>query len=67
MGPGNPRDIRIEHPSGVLDLRLETEGSGPTMKAIVGTVRTARPIMRGEVLVPSSALEPAQRLPAAAE
>jgi 2-methylaconitate cis-trans-isomerase PrpF len=67
LGAGNPRDIRIEHPSGVLDLRLQTEGTGPTMKAVVGTVRTARPIMRGEVLVPSSALEPAQRLPAAAE
>ena len=48
----NPRTIWIEHPSGEIDVVLTTKGSGPTMDVIAGTLRTARPIMRGEVLVP---------------
>ena len=48
----NPRTIWIEHPSGQIDVRLTTKGSGATMDVVAGTLRTARPIMRGEVLVP---------------
>ncbi len=48
----NPRTVWIEHPSGQIDVRLTTEGRGPEMQIIAGTLRTARPIMRGEVLVP---------------
>jgi 2-methylaconitate cis-trans-isomerase PrpF len=48
----NPRTIWIEHPSGQIDVRLSTEGRGPQMQIVAGTLRTARPIMRGEVLVP---------------
>lgn len=50
----NPRTIWIEHPSGEVDVRLETTGTGADMDVVAGTLRTARPIMRGEVLVPSS-------------
>lgn len=48
----NPRIIWIEHPSGQVDVRLETRGKGGDMEVVAGTLRTARPIMRGEVLVP---------------
>ena len=48
----NPRTIWIEHPSGEIDVVLTTKGTGPAMDIVAGTLRTARPIMRGEVLVP---------------
>ena len=52
----NPRTIWIEHPSGQIDVRLTTKGRGADMDIIAGTLRTARPIMRGEVLVPRRVL-----------
>jgi 2-methylaconitate cis-trans-isomerase PrpF len=48
----NPRTVWIEHPSGQVDVRLQTSGTGPDMEVVAGTLRTARPIMKGEVLVP---------------
>ena len=51
----NPRTIWIEHPSGMVDVRLETKGKGADMEVVAGTLRTARPIMKGEVLVPKKA------------
>ena len=48
----NPRTIWIEHPSGMVDVLLQTKGKGPDMEVVAGTLRTARPIMKGEVLVP---------------
>ena len=54
----NPRTVWIEHPSGMIDVRLTTEGTGADMTVVAGTLRTARPIMRGEVLVPTALLEP---------
>jgi 4-oxalomesaconate tautomerase len=48
----NPRTVWIEHPSGKVDVRLQTTGVGAAMDVVAGTMRTARPIMRGEVLVP---------------
>ncbi|KAB2848494.1 MAG: 4-oxalomesaconate tautomerase, partial [Hyphomicrobiaceae bacterium] len=52
----NPRTVWIEHPSGKVDVRLEVKGKGLSMDVVAGTLRTARPIMRGEVLVPARAL-----------
>lgn len=49
----NPRTIWIEHPSGMVDVVLETKGQGAEMDVVAGTLRTARPIMKGEVLVPA--------------
>lgn len=54
----NPRSIKIEHPSGRLDVQLQTEGSGTGMKVVAGTLRTARPIMKGAVFVPRHLVEP---------
>jgi 4-oxalomesaconate tautomerase len=48
----NPRTIWIEHPSGQVDVLLQTRGKGADMEVVAGTLRTARPIMKGEVLVP---------------
>ena len=53
----NPRTIRIEHPSGQVDVRLEVRGKGADMEVVAGTLRTARPIMKGEVLVPRKLLQ----------
>ena len=53
---GNPRTIWIEHPSGQVDVRLETAGAGPTLQVVrAGVLRTARPILKGAVLVPGAA------------
>ena len=52
----NPRTIWIEHPSGLIDVRLQTKGSGPAMDVVAGALRTARPIMKGWVMVPTRAL-----------
>ena len=49
----NPRTIWIEHPSGQVDVRLETTGEGADMDVVAGTLRTARPIMKGSVFVPA--------------
>ena len=49
----NPRTIWIEHPSGEVDVLLKTTGTGADMDVIAGALRTARPIMRGDVLVPA--------------
>jgi hypothetical protein len=51
----NPRTIWIEHPSGMVDVLLQTNGKGADMEVVAGTLRTARPIMKGEVLVPKKA------------
>ncbi len=54
---GNPRTIWIEHPSGMVDVRMQTEGEGAGLKVIrAGVMRTTRPIMRGEVFVPKARL-----------
>jgi 2-methylaconitate cis-trans-isomerase PrpF len=53
----NPRIIWIEHPSGQVDVLLKTTGKGADMDVVAGTLRTARPIMKGEVLVPRSVFE----------
>ena len=47
--------VRIEHPSGTIDVRLETEGGGEGLRVRrVGIVRTARKILDGRVFVPES-------------
>jgi len=64
MPAGNPRTVWIEHPTGMVDVVLTTKGSGPTMDVVCGILRTARPIMTGQVLVHKSVLEPARAMAA---
>jgi 4-oxalomesaconate tautomerase len=58
--PEGATDIEVEHPTGFFTVTLEVEASGEvpvvTRSALL---RTARLLMRGEVLVPSSVWEPA--------
>jgi 4-oxalomesaconate tautomerase len=50
---GNPCTIWIEHPSGMVDVRMDTSGSGADLKVSrAGILRTCRPIMQGQVFVP---------------
>ncbi|MBT6095708.1 MAG: 4-oxalomesaconate tautomerase [Rhodospirillaceae bacterium] len=50
----NPRDFVIEHPSGQIEVRIETSGEGASTDVVrAGILRTARLIMRGEVMVPA--------------
>ena len=45
--------VQIEHPSGTIDVRLETEGAGSDFRVLlVGIVLTARKIMVGRVFLP---------------
>ncbi len=49
-----PGRVRIEHPSGVIDVELETAGSGKNLDVLsAGIVRTARKIMDGQLFVPA--------------
>jgi 2-methylaconitate cis-trans-isomerase PrpF len=51
----NPRTVWIEHPSGQVDVLLTTIGKGADLQVVAGTLRTARPIMKGSVFVPETA------------
>lgn len=49
-----PGRVQIEHPSGVIDVDLETAGSGEDLDVLsAGIVRTARKIMDGHLFVPA--------------
>lgn len=48
----NPRNFYIEHPTGEISVRLKTKNNGGSLDFVAETVRTARLIMRGDVMVP---------------
>ena len=50
-GPGPIYSISVEHPTGQFTVELETDPTQPNGIARSALVRTARPIMRGEVLI----------------
>lgn len=47
-----PQSLSIEHPSGEFSVALETDDTGKVIGAAL--IRTARNIMRGEVMIPAS-------------
>lgn len=52
---GSDKRVRIEHPSGSIEIRLQTSGNGAALDVTsAGVVRTARKIMAGSVFVPDS-------------
>lgn len=53
---GNDRSVVVEHPSGVFEIALSTQGDGPETEIKGGVLRTARKLMAGEVYVPASML-----------
>ena len=53
--PESSGTVRIEHPSGYIDIRLETLGSGMHLDVLrAGVVLTARKIMDGTLFVPAN-------------
>ena len=49
----NIREFVIEHPAGQLKVRLETAGNGLETEVVsAGVMRTARLIMRGDLMIP---------------
>lgn len=55
-GSGAQRTISVEHPTGEFSVELELDAHDPQQVASAALLRTARPLMRGEVLVPASLL-----------
>jgi 4-oxalomesaconate tautomerase len=50
---GDVKLLSIEHPSGEFSVELALDPNNPGQVARAALLRTARPIMRGEVLVPA--------------
>ncbi len=49
---GMPKTLSIEHPGGAFSVELAFAPGDPERVARAALLRTARPIMRGEVLIP---------------
>ncbi len=54
MPPGNPKTVSVEHPSGEFSVELGIDPANPQNVTRAALLRTARLIMRGEVMVPSA-------------
>ncbi|MFJ1254488.1 4-oxalomesaconate tautomerase [Cupriavidus sp. CuC1] len=54
-GSGPVHAISVEHPTGEFTVELEIDPTRPNTIARSALVRTARPIMRGEVMIPAAA------------
>lgn len=55
--PGDVKPISVEHPSGEFTVELGIDPADPQNATRAAFVRTARLLMRGEVMVPSPILE----------
>ena len=56
---GRVKKVSVEHPTGEFSVELEVDPADPQHVTRAALLRTARLIMRGEVMVPSSAVAPA--------
>ncbi|HEY4038511.1 MAG TPA: 4-oxalomesaconate tautomerase [Burkholderiaceae bacterium] len=54
IATGNPRTISVEHPSGEFSVELQTDPAPPYNVTSAALLRTARLIMRGQVMIPAS-------------
>lgn len=54
MPRGNPKTISVEHPTGEFSVELALDPADPQRVTQAALLRTARLIMRGEVMVPAS-------------
>jgi len=52
VAPGVERQVAVEHPTGEFCVELETDPADPQRVLRAALIRTARLIMRGEVMVP---------------
>jgi 4-oxalomesaconate tautomerase len=56
---GGATEVEVEHPTGFFTVTIEVSGSGGTLRVTRSALlRTARLLMRGEVLIPSSVWNP---------
>lgn len=53
VADGLVKTIAVEHPTGELSVELALDTMNPQQVARAALLRTARPIMRGEVLIPA--------------
>jgi 4-oxalomesaconate tautomerase len=54
MTPGRSRKVSVEHPTGEFTVDLETDPADPQRVTRAALLRTARLLMRGEVMVPGA-------------
>ena len=54
LGAGNPKRVSVEHPTGEFSVELELDRADPQKVSRAALLRTARLIMRGEVMVPAA-------------
>jgi len=52
--PGRSRKVSVEHPTGEFTVDLETDPADPQRVTRAALLRTARLLMRGEVMVPGA-------------
>lgn len=55
VAPGSTPEISVEHPSGEFSVALTLDPADPATVQRAALLRTARPIMRGEILLPLDA------------
>ncbi|MBI5261095.1 MAG: 4-oxalomesaconate tautomerase [Bradyrhizobium sp.] len=55
---GNVKKVSVEHPTGEFSVEIEVDPSNPQNVTRAALLRTARLLMRGEVMVPRSAWAP---------
>ncbi|MEO7953878.1 MAG: PrpF domain-containing protein, partial [Polaromonas sp.] len=58
MPTGNPKTISVEHPTGEFSVELGLDPANPQNVTRAALLRTARLLMRGEVMVPRSVWSP---------
>jgi len=56
---GRVKKVSVEHPTGEFSVELEVDAANPQHVTRAALLRTARLIMRGEVMVPASTVAPA--------
>ena len=62
MPPGNPKTVSVEHPTGEFSVELGMDPANPQNVTRAALLRTARLIMRGEVMIPGSVWTPSAAL-----
>jgi 4-oxalomesaconate tautomerase len=51
---GRVKKVSVEHPTGEFSVELEVDPANPQSVTRAALLRTARLIMRGEVMIPAS-------------
>ena len=54
MPEGTAKKVSVEHPTGEFSVELELDPAGPQRVTKAALLRTARLLMRGDVMIPSS-------------